>query len=386
MKDATGTYVADHTIAYSYDDWGRLASQTRGTDVLDYTWAWDNKLAQVDGSNWSGVGRVVDYTYRGDGKRYERNEHDGVPATGDKTEYHYGLGFGVTNETYTGAGMSLVDKTYLGGLAEFAYDGTATEARHYTQDHLGSTRDVFDSGGGLMGSMEFSPHGSVLSNGLPGDMTRAFTGHHLDGLSRQYFAPFRYLDPQTARWLKRDPLGMIDGPNMYAYVGGNPTSGRDPFGLDTFIMNRKLGSNKKASALNPVSHTFIYTTNSRGELLNTYSWGDGGKGKWFKNNRVDKDAAYELIKKYGNGKRLGDSSLDGYIDEAYFVFKSDGEGKRKWRLWNNCKHSSWRLFDSAVELRKQDGGPGAGFWNSLNRLNRSINPMYSLTGVGGGNL
>ena len=30
--------------------------------------------------------------------------------------------------------------------------------------------------------------------------------------------------------MKRDPLGMIDGPNMYGYVGGNPVMYSDPDG------------------------------------------------------------------------------------------------------------------------------------------------------------
>jgi len=42
----------------------------------------------------------------------------------------------------------------------------------------------------------------------------------------------RYYNPTTGRWLKPDPLGMVDGPNMYAYVNNNPTNLIDPWGLE----------------------------------------------------------------------------------------------------------------------------------------------------------
>jgi RHS repeat-associated protein len=46
-----------------------------------------------------------------------------------------------------------------------------------------------------------------------------------------YFAPYRYYNPQLARWMSRDPLGMVDGPNVYAYVKGMPVAYTDPLGL-----------------------------------------------------------------------------------------------------------------------------------------------------------
>ena len=41
---------------------------------------------------------------------------------------------------------------------------------------------------------------------------------------------FRFYDPQTGRFTQLDPIG--DGLNWYAYCGGNPKNGADPWGLD----------------------------------------------------------------------------------------------------------------------------------------------------------
>lgn len=68
----------------------------------------------------------------------------------------------------------------------------------------------------------------MRSAGLP--LTIGYTGHPWDRALGQYFAPFRYYNPATARWNMRDPLGFVDGPNVYAYVAGNPVMYSDPSG------------------------------------------------------------------------------------------------------------------------------------------------------------
>ena len=40
------------------------------------------------------------------------------------------------------------------------------------------------------------------------------------------------LNSVAGRFLQRDPSGMVDGPNLYVYVGNNPWSFTDPLGLE----------------------------------------------------------------------------------------------------------------------------------------------------------
>lgn len=44
-------------------------------------------------------------------------------------------------------------------------------------------------------------------------------------------AAYRGYDPEIRRWLSEDPGGMLDGPNLYAYVRNQPTKLIDPSGL-----------------------------------------------------------------------------------------------------------------------------------------------------------
>jgi RHS repeat-associated protein len=46
-----------------------------------------------------------------------------------------------------------------------------------------------------------------------------------------YLTKYRFYDPQTGRWLSRDPIEEEGGFNLYGYVGGNPVSFVDPLGL-----------------------------------------------------------------------------------------------------------------------------------------------------------
>jgi uncharacterized protein RhaS with RHS repeats len=41
----------------------------------------------------------------------------------------------------------------------------------------------------------------------------------------------RYYDPQTGRFVTRDPIGQAGGINEYGYVGGDPVNSSDPSGL-----------------------------------------------------------------------------------------------------------------------------------------------------------
>ncbi len=120
---------------------------------------------------------------------------------------------------------------YVPGLAAFDGSNPATATwRFGLEDHLGSPRAYLGQSKAAMARYDFSPYGELMrSAGLP--LTVGYTGHLWDPALRQYFAPFRHFNPKTARWNMPDPLGMVDGPNVYAYVAGNPVNYSDGLGL-----------------------------------------------------------------------------------------------------------------------------------------------------------
>jgi RHS repeat-associated protein len=60
----------------------------------------------------------------------------------------------------------------------------------------------------------------------------AFTGHHENPDLGLVFTKYRAYDPDTGRWLSRDPIGENGGINLYGYVSNNPVNWVDPLGLE----------------------------------------------------------------------------------------------------------------------------------------------------------
>lgn len=79
---------------------------------------------------------------------------------------------------------------------------------------------------------EFSPYGvstyQTRDTGVP--RKYRFASYQRDRESGLYLCGERYYAPWLARWMSPDPLGVIDGLNLYAYVSNDPVNFNDPGG------------------------------------------------------------------------------------------------------------------------------------------------------------
>ena len=98
-------------------------------------------------------------------------------------------------------------------------------------DHLGSPRLVVDvSSGSIAQRIEYDPLGNVTSDTHPGFQPFGFAGGLYDpdtGLIRN---GLRDYDPQTGRWMEKDPGGFTGGLNLNAYASNDPVNRVDPLG------------------------------------------------------------------------------------------------------------------------------------------------------------
>jgi RHS repeat-associated protein len=101
----------------------------------------------------------------------------------------------------------------------------------YAKDHLGSVRDVTDAAGVLRARYDYDFWGKRTR--LSGDVNTAvgYTGHHHHGKSGLVLTWYRAYEPDTGRWLSRDPIEEDGGLNLYGYVFNNPINLWDPLGL-----------------------------------------------------------------------------------------------------------------------------------------------------------
>ena len=107
--------------------------------------------------------------------------------------------------------------------------------RHQLGDHLESSSLELDEQGEIISYEEYYPYGSTSYQAVDSQTEVSgkryrFTGKERDEESGLYYHGARYYAPWLARWTAADPAGMVDGPNLFAYVRGNPVRLVDPDG------------------------------------------------------------------------------------------------------------------------------------------------------------
>ena len=88
-------------------------------------------------------------------------------------------------------------------------------------------------GRGALSSMTTSGNGGVRNR-------IGYAGYQFDDAANKYHVRNRVYDPLNGRWLRRDPLGYVDGPNLYEYARGRAQLSTDPLGLEAVLANKLL--------------------------------------------------------------------------------------------------------------------------------------------------
>jgi RHS repeat-associated protein len=121
--------------------------------------------------------------------------------------------------------------------------GAAQKLHYIEPDALGTPRVVVDPTRGTQGTAVWTwdlageAFGATAPNQNPdGDANQfvfnmRFAGQRYDAVSGLNYNYFRDYDPGTGRYTQSDPIGLSGGMSTYGYVGGNPMTGIDPFGL-----------------------------------------------------------------------------------------------------------------------------------------------------------
>ncbi|KAI0454545.1 65kDa B protein-domain-containing protein [Xylaria acuta] len=109
-----------------------------------------------------------------------------------------------------------------------------------------------DDQASLVSYEEYSPFGSVVYSAVYNDVeaprTYRFARYEHDKETGLYHCGMRYYCPWLGRWTSPDPLGDVDGPNLYEYVNNDPTNEDDPSGTSKDKRKKKENHGKEALA------------------------------------------------------------------------------------------------------------------------------------------
>jgi RHS repeat-associated protein len=99
-------------------------------------------------------------------------------------------------------------------------------------DQLGQPRKMLDGAGALSWDRIATPFGeTAMALGAASANILRFPGQQYDALTGLHYNYQRDYDPSLGRYPQSDPIGLMGGLNTYAYVGANPVSRIDPWGL-----------------------------------------------------------------------------------------------------------------------------------------------------------
>lgn len=178
---------------------------------------------------------------------------------------------------------------FSGGLA-YRYDDL--------QILVGTTFCIFDGPGRLSSSTE----GDRFSH------PHFFQGLWTDPVTGIAYARNRWYDARTASWLSEDPMGAVDSPNLYAFVGWGPHVGRDPMGLAAYAFDGT--GNNRHDPSKPETHVANLLGLYEGSRNYYPGVGSGGPADevvggltGFRARARLQDAYWDLVKQYNENDK-----------------------------------------------------------------------------------
>ncbi len=237
-NSATAT-VADNRVAsleglsYRYDAHGRMVEKRSATGtVIQLAWNDDHRLASSTTTGPLGT-RTTHYFYDAFGRRIAKRNDEGT------TWFVWDRDRLLQEQRESRETTFMYEPDSFVPLAEAVTqraDGTAATPKlyYYHCDQVGVPRELTDVQGQLTWAGHYHGWGRLKSEkrndaDAPRPSLR-LQGGYCDEETGLNYSLMRYYDPDAARFLSKDPIGLKGGVNEYSYAP-NPVWWIDPWGL-----------------------------------------------------------------------------------------------------------------------------------------------------------
>ncbi|MEW2113706.1 DUF6531 domain-containing protein [Streptomyces sp. NPDC005474] len=233
------------SIRYEHDAAGRIRLRqksrlSRKSDTWHYTWNSEDRLTSVvtpDGTQWR-------YLYDPLGRRIAKRRlaADGVTVV-EQTHFTWD-GATLCEQTTTAAelprpvtltwdhqGLRPIAQTERVGALDAPQDEIDSRFFAIVTDLVGTPTELLDESGNVVWRTRTTLWGATSWTADSTTYTPLrFPGQYFDPETGLHYNYHRHYDPETARYLTPDPLGLTPAPNPSTYVH-NPHIWTDPLGL-----------------------------------------------------------------------------------------------------------------------------------------------------------
>jgi RHS repeat-associated protein len=236
LNQLTDVFTGDSPtpyITYAYDSDGNRIQRIKGPVTTTYTYDQENRLISLNDPGLM-PNEPAAYSYQYDYRTRRVLRTEGETSTrivfsgGTSSSEHP---FDISTHVVSVPNVEYVrGSDYGGGIGGILYSLRNEDVSFTHYNNRGDVTAKTDDIGNLTYQASYEAFGSrTRESGNTQDRQKANTKD--EDPTRLLNEGFRYRDLETGTFVTRDPLGFIDGPNMYAYVVQNPWSRFDPDGL-----------------------------------------------------------------------------------------------------------------------------------------------------------
>jgi RHS repeat-associated protein len=223
---------------YTYDPHGNMTSMPH---LENMEWDFKDQMHHVEKGN-----EQVYYVYDAGGQRVRKVAEKNNGTLIEERIYLGGFeifhrhdvsGLMLERET-----LHIMDDKQRIMLIEIRTSPTTTDPKEPIQliryqigNHLGSSVLELDENAHRISCEEYYPYGSTSYQAVRKDIEvplkrYRYTGKERDEETGLYYHGARYYAPWLGRWTAADPVGLVDGPNLFAYSHESPIRFYDPQG------------------------------------------------------------------------------------------------------------------------------------------------------------